>query len=265
MRILVISAAYPPMHAGEATNAYHLCTHLADRGLEVHVLTSSANSNSDDPRIHVHAVMNEWSWSEMFRMRSFLRRCAPDAVYLMYIGLMYKRHPMITFAPTIFRKLFPHVPFVTRFESAFVGADPSRTSLPSRLFRRAMVLWAGGSDVAYGSGTLLRDSTHVIALCERHRAMLIEEWPSVIEKVLLIPPPPNLRIVPNQDGMARSQGRAKLGLTGTDFVIVFFGYLYRTKGDRVSIAGLSGCASEERGCEVSICRREGGAGCRGEW
>ena len=230
MRILVISAAYPPMHAGEATNAYHLCKHLADRGLEVHVLTSSANRNSDDPRIHVHAVMNEWSWSEMFRMRSFFRRCAPDAVYLMYIGLMYKCHPMITFAPTILKKLFPHVPFVTRYESAFVGADPSRTSLPARLFRRAMVQWAGGSDVVYGSGTLLRDSNNVIALCERHRAMLIEEWPLVNEKVLLIPPPPNLRIAPNQDGMARSQGRAKLGFTGTDFVIVFFGYLYRTKG-----------------------------------
>ena len=230
MRILVISAAYPPMHAGEATNAYHLCKHLADRGLEVHVLTSCVNVNHDDSRIHVHPIMNRWSWSEMFRMRSFFRRCAPDAVYLMYIGLVYKFHPMITFAPTLLKKLFPHVPFVTRYESAFVGADPSKTSLLARLFRRAMVQWAGGNDIAYGSGTLLRDSDHVVALCECHRAMLIEEWPPVNEKVLLIPPPPNLRIASNQDGMARSQGRVKLGLADTDFVIVFFGYLYRTKG-----------------------------------
>jgi glycosyltransferase involved in cell wall biosynthesis len=230
MRLLVISAAYPPMHAGEATNAYHLCKRLADRGLEVHVLTSRHNRDNDDSRIHVHPLMNEWSWSEMFRMRSFFRHCAPDGVYLMYIGLMYNYHPMITFAPTMLKRLFPRVPFVTRYESAFVGADPSKTSLPARLFRRTMVKWAGGKDVAYGSGTLLRDSDHVVALCECHRAMLIEEWPSVKEKVLLIPPPPNLRIVPNHDGMARSQGRSKLGLTNTDFVIVFFGYLYRTKG-----------------------------------
>ena len=250
MRILVISAAYPPMHAGEATNAYHLCKHLADRGLEVHVLTSSANRNNDDPRIHVHAVMNEWSWSEMFRMRSFFRRCAPDAVYLMYIGLMYKCHPMITFAPTILKKLFPHVPVVTRYESAFVGADPSRTSILARLFRRAMVQWAGGSDVAYGSGTLLRDSDHVIVLCERHRAMLIEEWPPVNEKVLLIPPAPNLRIAPNQDGLARSQGRSKLGLTGTDFVIVFFGYLYRTKGVEFLLRAFQVVQAERKGVKL---------------
>ncbi|MGH7258476.1 MAG: glycosyltransferase family 4 protein [Nitrospiraceae bacterium] len=238
------------MHAGEATNAYHLCKHLADRGLEVHVLTSRANRNHDDPRIHVHPIMNEWSWSEMFRMRSFFRRCAPDAVYLMYIGLMYKCHPMITFAPTMLKRLFPHVPFVTRYESAFVGADPSKTSPVARLFRRAMVQWAGGSDVAYGSGTLLRDSNHVIALCERHRAMLIEEWPPVNEKVLLIPPPPNLRIASNQDGMARSHGRAKLGFTGTDFVIVFFGYLYRTKGVEFLLRAFQVVQAERKGVKL---------------
>lgn len=250
MRILVISAAYPPMHAGEATNAYHLCRHLADRGLEVHVLTSRANRNSDDPRIHVHPVMNDWSWSEMFRMRSFFRHCAPDAVYLMYIGLMYNCHPMITFAPTMFKKLFPRVPFITRYESAFVGADPSKTSVMARLFRRAMVQWAGGTDVAYGSGTLLRDSNHVIALCERHRAMLIEEWPPVNSKVLLIPPPPNLRIAPNQDGKARSQGRVKLRLTETDFVIVFFGYLYPTKGVEFLLRAFQFVRAERKGVKL---------------
>lgn len=250
MRILVISAAYPPMHAGEATNAYHLCKHLADRGLDVHVLTSRVNRNNDDPRIHVHPIMRNWSWTEMLRMRSFFKRCAADAVYLMYIGLMYQYHPMITFAPTIFRRLFPHVPFVTRYESAFVGADPSRTSIISRLFRRAMVKWVGGKDVAYGSGTLLRDSNHIIALCERHREMLIEEWPPVKEKMLLIPPPPNLRIAPNEDGKARSEGRAKLGLAATDFVIVFFGYLYRTKGVEFLLQAFQVVRAERKGVKL---------------
>lgn len=230
MKVLVISAAYPPMHAGEATNTYHLCRQLAERGIEVHVLTAVGNIGTDDHRIHVHPIMQTWGWLELLRVRFFLKHCAPDAVFLMYIGLMYKFHPMVTFLPTLSKDLFPCVPFVTRYESAFVGADPSKTSFVSRLFRKLMVQWAGGKDVAYSSGTLLRDSDAVIALCERHRAMLLEEWPSVSKKVLLIPPPPNLFVASNTGGVARERGRKRLGVTSDEFVVTFFGYLYPIKG-----------------------------------
>ncbi|WP_447602486.1 glycosyltransferase family 4 protein [Nitrospira sp. Nam80] len=230
MKVLIISAAYPPMQAGEATNTYYLCERLADRGMEVHVLTSMGCEGSRSARIHIHPIMSEWSWPEMFRMRSFFRQCAPDAVLLMYIGVMYNCHPMITFAPTILKRLFPHVPFVTRYENVFVGANPSKTSVSARLFRRGMIQWVGTNDVGYGSGTLLRDSDHVIALCDRHRMILLEEWPPVHQKISMIPPPPNMRIVDNDAGVARRQGRSRLGLQEQHFVITFFGYLYKTKG-----------------------------------
>jgi len=148
----------------------------------------------------------------------------------MYIGLMYKFHPMITFVPTISKKVLPHVPFVTRYESAFVGADPAKTSLVSRAFRKIVVQWAGGADVAYSSGTLLRDSDQVIVLCERHRAMLIEEWPKVSGKTVLIPPPPNIRICTDGEMAARNDGRDKLGVDRSDFLIAFLGYIYPIKG-----------------------------------
>ena len=230
MKVLVISGAYPPMHAGEATNAYHLCKQLVERGIEVHVLTSVGNVGTADAHIHVHPIMQSWGWTELFRARTFLKSCAPDAVFLMYIGLMYKCHPMVTFLPTLCKKLFPNVPFVTRYESAFVGADPAKTGFLSRVFRKLMVRWAGVKDVAYSSGTLLRDSDSVIALCERHRAMLIEEWPPVGNKVALIPPPPNLFIASNDGDEARQRGRKRLGVGPTDFVVTFFGYLYPIKG-----------------------------------
>ena len=230
MKILVISAAYPPMHAGEATNTFHLCRQLVEREVEVHVLTSIGNAGTDDARIRVHPLMQNWDWSELIQIRSFLKDCAPDAVLLMYIGLMYKFHPMVTFLPTLCKRLFPRVPFVTRYESAFVGADPSKTGVASRVFRQLMVRWAGAKDVAYSSGTLLRDSDAIIALCERHRAMLVHEWPPVTEKMKLIPPPPNLFIASNVAGMARARGRKRLGLTHDDFVVTFFGYLYPIKG-----------------------------------
>ena len=65
MKILVISAAYPPMHAGEATNTYHLCRQMAARDVEVHVLTSVGNVGTDDVKIQVHPLMQNWDWSEL--------------------------------------------------------------------------------------------------------------------------------------------------------------------------------------------------------
>ena len=230
MKILVISAAYPPMQAGEATNTYHLCRQLAAREIDVHILTSTGNIGMDEGRVHVHPIIQDWDWPELFRIRAFIKECAPDAVLLMYIGLMYNFHPMVTFLPTLSKRLFPHMPFITRYESAFVGADPSKTGVASRAIRKLMVSWAGAHDVAYSSGTLLRDSDSVIALCERHRAMLVHEWGPVNGKVKLIPPPPNLHIASNTSGIARTRGRERLGLTPDDFVITFFGYLYPIKG-----------------------------------
>jgi glycosyltransferase involved in cell wall biosynthesis len=230
MKVLIISAAYPPMQAGEATNTYHLCRQLAARDVEVHVLTSVRNTGTDEGQVHIHPIVKNWDWPDLFRIRAFIKGLAPDAVFLMYIGLMYNFHPMVTFLPTVSKRLFPHMPFITRYESAFVGADPSKTGVASRAIRRLMVGWAGSRDVAYSSGTLLRDSDAVIALCERHRDMLIHEWGPVSGKVKLIPPPPNLRIVSNALGTARARGRELLGLKPDDFVVTFFGYLYPIKG-----------------------------------
>ncbi|MBX3237320.1 MAG: glycosyltransferase family 4 protein [Nitrospiraceae bacterium] len=244
MKILVISAAYPPMHAGEATNTYHLCKKLAQRGVEVHVLTSRDNVGLGDSEIHVHPVMRDWDWAEMLRLRTELKSCSPDAVFIMYIGLMYHYHPMVTFAPTLCKRIWPHIPVVTRYESAFVGADPSRWGLLSRAFRKFMVRWAGGKDVAYSSGTLLRDSDAVVALCERHQSMMVEEWPPVRSKTALIPPPPNLRIAPNVNDEARVKGRAKLGLSSDNFVVSFFGYLYPIKGVDTLLRAFAKVASQ---------------------
>jgi len=229
VRVLVISGAYPPMRAGESANAHQLCRHLADRNLDVQVLTSIGNTGAGDAGVTVHPIMRSWSWLEAPRFARFVRRCAPDAVLLMYIGVMYNYHPMVTFASTIVKRQFPRIPFVTRYESPFAGAAP-RTTLAARMGRKLVLAVLGGTDVAYGSGTLLRDSDHVIALCEGHRTALADEWPRVLEKTVVIPPSPNVLVCPEDDGKARSRGRTRLGFGAEEFVIAFFGYVYPKKG-----------------------------------
>lgn len=225
----MISGAYPPMHAGESANAHHLCRHLAGQKLDVQVLTSIGNTGTGDAGVTVHPIMRSWSWLEAPRFARFVKRCAPDAVLLMYLGGMYNYHPMMTFAPTIVKRQFPRIPFVTRYESPFAGALP-RTTLAARIGRKLVVTVFGGTDIAYGSGTLLRDSDHVIVLCEGHRGVLAEEWPKAREKVVVIPPSPNVLVCPEADGAARLRGRARLGVGAEEFVIAFFGYVYPKKG-----------------------------------
>ena len=198
----------------------------------MHVLTSESNKGFNQSGIHVHAIMSGWAWRDMLSLRSFLRRVRNRRPCVsMHLGLMYDYHPMITFAPTLSKKLFPRVPFVTRYESAFVGANPEKTPLFARALRKYIVQrWAGTEGVAYSSGTLLRDSDYVITLSERHRDMVVEEWPPVSRKMVIIPPPPNIRIVDNRDGVAREQGRRMLGLDAKEVVLAFLGYLYPVKG-----------------------------------
>jgi glycosyltransferase involved in cell wall biosynthesis len=229
MKLLVISAAWPPHRSGEATNAYHLCHNLAERGSDVHVLTSQGASELPHPRVHLHPVMRRWSWGEMSRMTGVMKQCAPDAVLMIYIGWVYHYEFMATFAPTLAARTLPGVPFVTRFENA-MGADFRHTSLPSRLFRKWMAVKHGRQGIDYCYGTLLRDSSKVIVLSRRHERILAEVSPLVREKCVLIPPPSNMCLTDASQAHCRSEFRRQHNLPGDAQLITYLGYLHAGKG-----------------------------------
>lgn len=229
MKVLFISGAFPPMQAGEATNAFYLSRHLADRGVDVHILTTKGCITVDHPAVTVHPIMRNWSWSEAPRLATFLQRSAPDAVFLLYLGWIYNYQFMMTFAPTIAKRLLPRVPFVTRFENA-MGADPRRTSVLARAIRKGVALWDSGKNVDYSYGTLLRDSDRIVVLCDYHRMLLSEADPGVTSKSVLIPPPPNMLMCPEDNGVSRQRGRQRLGVKSDDFLVAYIGHLHAGKG-----------------------------------
>jgi glycosyltransferase involved in cell wall biosynthesis len=229
MKVLVISAAYPPHRSGEATNAYHLCHNLAERGVDVDLLTSQGCTDHTHPRIHLYPVMKHWSWAEMPRMTGVLKQSAPDAVLLIYIGWIYHYEFMVTFAPTLCRKLLPGVPFVTRFENV-MGADPRLTSFRSRLIRRWMVLRDGNQGIDYCYGTLLRDSDRLIVLSERHRRLLSEISPAVDPKIAFIPPASNMCVTTESPESCRAEVLRRYDLTADTSIVAYLGYLHAGKG-----------------------------------
>ena len=80
MKVLIISAAFPPMRAGEAYHVLYLSQHLADRGLDIHVLTTKGNGLTGDFPFRVYPLMRNWSWLDLPRLAKFLKGCSPDAV-----------------------------------------------------------------------------------------------------------------------------------------------------------------------------------------
>jgi glycosyltransferase involved in cell wall biosynthesis len=249
VKVLIISAAFPPMKTGDAAHAFHLSQHLSERGLDVHVLTTHSNRAADGLPFKVYPEMQGWAWSDMPHLAKFLRRCAPDAIILVYVGWNYHYHPMVTFAPTLAKKILPRVPFITQFEIDS-GAQPHRTSFVSRACLKAVRSVSRGVDYAFG--TLLRDSDRIIVLCEHHRATLVKRWADVTHKSTLIPPPPLIYICPDSDGTVRQRGREKLGVLADDFLLVYFGYLYPSKGVEVLLEAVQKASGRHGNVRLAV-------------
>jgi polysaccharide biosynthesis protein PslF len=229
MKVLFVTAAYPPLKAGEADHAYHQCMELAKRGLDVHVLTTESNTWTHEVPFTVHPIMRDWSWRDLPRFARFVNRCAPNHVFFFYIGFVYNFHPMITFAPTICRALLAPHHFVTMFAYP-QGSEMERFSIMTRAIRKAMKWVVGSKGVDFGYGTLLRDSESIIVMSDRHRMMLSKHDQTVSKKTVLIPPPPLLTLTGATDETTRENTRKKLGLNMSHLVLVYFGRIYPPKG-----------------------------------
>jgi glycosyltransferase involved in cell wall biosynthesis len=252
MKILIIGA-FPPRKAAEADHTFYLSEHLADRELDVHVLTTEGSILARHPRVRVYPIMKDWSWSDLPRLKRMIRRCSPDGIVLVYTRGVYDGHPMITFSPTVCKTLLPRVPFVTLFEDA--PSIPAAAATQSSLIRRAvrsgvalgrtlmrrppivvsavrtgMALWAGRENLDYKYGTLLRDSDRLIVVSERARAGLAARFAGVDDKSVVIPTPPLLRMSPEDNGAARQRWREYFGIKPADLMFAYFGYIYPGKG-----------------------------------
>ena len=227
MKILVITAAFPPIRAGESDHAFQLCQRIAEKGLDVHVVTTRGCGGVEEAPFKLYPVMEKWSWADGARLCRFVIRHKPASVLLIYSGWLYNNEPMITFAPTFIKRLNGNRPFVTQME---IDLASGYSTLYKRMARKfAQYAW-GPRGVDYGFGTLLRDSDRVIALSRAHLERFAVNCPSIGDKSIVIPPPPLLQIAPSDNGQTREIGRLKLGVTQRDFLLAFFGYVDHNKG-----------------------------------
>jgi polysaccharide biosynthesis protein PslF len=227
VKVLVISAAFPPMPAGEADHAFHLCEHLAARGLDIHVLTTKENAAAGSFPFAVYPLIQNWSWPDLLSLARFIRRCSPDAILLMYSGWIYNDHPMITFVPVLAKILIPHIPFVTQFEIDYFSFQASfLTQTTLKVIRHCI----GPEKIDSVLGTLFSASDRIIVLSERHQTQFAQRFPGIHGKSIVIPPPSLLHMSPANNEALRRRSREAFGVRPGDFLIAHFGYLYPSKG-----------------------------------
>ena len=73
MKVLVVTATFPPMSSGGADYAFRLCQFLIKKGVEVHVVTGKAAVTTKSVGMEIYPVMASWSWLELIRHKTVNR------------------------------------------------------------------------------------------------------------------------------------------------------------------------------------------------
>lgn len=233
IRLLIISSAFPPTRAPESGHALFLCEHLARAGVEVHLLTTKGNAFAGPAPsgVTVHPVMDNWSWKQLIKLLHFIRSNRFDTILLIYIDWIYQCHPMITFLPTLAKRLCGVRTVVTQFENenGLSRIEPNNR-MRDRIVRRLVTLLVTAKDVHPSYGTLLRDSNHIIGLSERHLDAFATAYSGVRAKAEVIPAPSFIRTPTEDPDSAHRRGRQELGLQEHEIAIIYYGFLYPLKG-----------------------------------
>jgi glycosyltransferase involved in cell wall biosynthesis len=184
--------------------------------------------------------MDNWSWKQLIKLLDFIRSNRFDTILLIYIDWIYQCHPMITFLPTFARHLCRVGNVVTQLENEN-GLSGVRSNERGRArLMRGLIAWlVGRKDVHPSYGTLLRDSSHIIALSARHLDAFAAAYSGVRAKAEIIPAPSFLRIPDEVAVSARRRGREALGLQEHEIAIIYYGFLYPLKGVETLITAFS--------------------------
>lgn len=238
MRVVLLSAEYPPMEGGVGDYTQRLGWALAEAGAEVLVLTSTGAGGQPRDPLAVHPIVGGWGWRSLGRIRRFLRRQAPQIVHLQYQTGAYQMHPAIHFLPPLSRGL-PNRPqcVVTmhdlRLPYLLPKAGRLRQSIVTQMLHRA-----GGVIVTNGADWRRLGAVENQDHLPSHPDLLDPLPPGTLpSQPWLIPLGSSL---PTElPGYDRSTWRAALGVGPGELLLGYFGLLHPTKGADLLVEALA--------------------------
>ncbi len=203
MRIGIVTGEYPPMQGGVGAFSRVLARTLAEAGEDVFVLTSKRGAGSDDG-VTVENQIGGWTPLALAAIERWARARRLAVINLQYQTAAYAMSPWIHVLPDAVRA----APVVTtfhdlRFPYLFPKAGPLRGWIVRHL-------------VSASAGAIATNQEDFAQLSLARRAVLIPIGSNVGGAI--------------QAGYDAAEWRAKAGAMRGEFLIVYFGFLNRSKG-----------------------------------
>jgi glycosyltransferase involved in cell wall biosynthesis len=236
LRILVISAAFPPIKSGGSDFAMRLCEFMSLEGMDVRVLTS-VKTRVANAGYQVIPAIKRWGWSDLSTCCRTISQLKPDVIDIQFTGWIFHDHPMITFLPSVIRRILPTAHISVHIES-LQGILRERSSFWDAAIRYAFSCAIGRSGINYEYGSLIRDCDSLILLNERDKTEICSLFPGSDHKCTIMPPPPIMQRASQIDTAAKHKLLEHWFLQGSDLVIAFYGYIYPGKGLETLFASL---------------------------
>jgi glycosyltransferase involved in cell wall biosynthesis len=227
MRIVLLTAEYPPQPGGVGDYTHRLALALADDAHAPAVLTGASTGSASPLLAHeqpprVLRQIGGWGWRCWRDTIAALDTLRPAVLHIQYQTGAYSMHPAINLLPWRLRAL-PHRPAV---------AVTFHDLLEPYLFPKA------GRVRRWVTLRLARDADHVIATNDEDAAALLAAGVQPPDRITTIPIGSNIPVAP-PPGYDRAAWRAELGIRPDDLVVAYFGLLSHNKGIDLLLDALS--------------------------
>jgi glycosyltransferase involved in cell wall biosynthesis len=215
MRILMISAEYPPMPGGVGDYTRRLSAALAGRGHEVAILTGKQGQAYRDAARIYPVRIEQWDGSCIPIIRQTIAKLQPDIVHIQYQTGAYDMKIAINRLPKVLAR--------ERRQGLRV-VTTAHDLLPPYLFPKAGFLrnWYTKRIIAYADGAVLTNAADYHTVVDDPKGM----WnPNAV----FIPIGANVSPAPPEN-YDRDLWRSRFGVGPGDMLLAYFGLLTHTKG-----------------------------------
>jgi len=225
------------MRGGVGDYTRELALALADRGQEIHVITSRLNeakgheSDLSLERITVHRAIHGWGWRFWRTLRRILRRVNPDILHIQYQSAAYGLHPAVNLLPLYIRRWSQRPLIAVTFHDLRVPYIFPKAGHLRWWSVLALARWA---DLAIVTNPKDERTLSTYGLGNR---------------LVQIPIGSNIRpsLPPDYD---REEWRARWGVREDEILLSYFGFLNASKGGEELVRALGNLVG--RGYETKL-------------
>jgi len=214
LKIGLVTGEYPPHQGGVGDFSREMALALAALGHDVHII--SHRGASPTPSLTVHPIIQTWSLQSLVVIRRLAHTLSLDLLNIQYQAAAYGMTPPIHFLPSM-----AGLPSVVTFHDLrlpylFPKASP---------LRRAAVNYFAHS----ASGVIVTNP-------EDHQTL---QRDSKVKHLAEIPIGSNINPREFHNGVPNTRYRRRWGLSETEAVVGYFGFLNASKGDETLLRALA--------------------------